>query len=88
MGKILPVFLGLFLLIIYFTFLPRENNKASAEIANHIVISQVSISTLNGSVIYSGTLQEGHNSIDMSQFSDGLYILYVNNKPYRIVKMN
>ena len=43
---------------------------------------------LNGEIIIEGEFKEGINSVDVSFVSDGLYVLFVENKGYKIAISN
>jgi len=47
-----------------------------------------SLVNLNGEIIIEGEFKEGINSVDVSFVSDGLYVLFVENKGYKIAISN
>ena len=47
-----------------------------------------SLVNLNGEIIIEGEFMEGINSVDVSFVSDGLYVLFVENKGYKIAISN
>jgi hypothetical protein len=47
-----------------------------------------SLVNLNGEIIIEGEFKEGINSVDVSFVSDGLYVLFIENKGYKIAISN